>query len=50
VDRQTVSLLYRISREEADAIVLAVTEEGAAKGDSFLSGLESPPASLPYKK
>jgi len=46
--RDTVTLVYDIPEEEAEAVVLAVVDEGAVKGDRFLKGIANPPASLPY--
>jgi hypothetical protein len=50
VEGDTVVLVYDLSEDETDELVLVVVDEGAVKGDRFLNGIANPPASLPFKR
>lgn len=49
VQGDTVVLLYDLTRDEADELVLVVVDEGAVKGHRFMSGITNPPASVPFR-
>ena len=50
INRDTVVLAYDLSEDEANEVVLVVVDEGAVRGDRFLSGIANPPASMPFRR